>query len=647
MVDKYESWMDGTCVKLDEYDNIVAFVPGKSFDFKEKEEYYKTVNIYKFSKHFSQDIYVPFLEAYCSALGENEYYEQVLRVITMLDTPGIKGMRLSGQKWYEIDDEQDLDIATTLFAPDDETRINLMHKRYGGFWRYPGLLDFCYLVNPYYPPKKLKDELRASFDTLLTEYPSGMGVNSLLAAKNFGVHKDNIIVGNGAAELIKSLMESFSGKTGVIRPTFEEYPNRYSVEDEVVFTPSNDNYTYSVEELIEFYTCNKVDNIIIINPDNPSGNYLKKEEILRLIKWTDGQGIKLVVDESFADFSDEPDNSLIEQKFIETYRRLYVMKSISKSYGVPGLRLGILVSSDTEAIAAMKKDVAIWNINSFGEYYLQVAEKYKKDYAAAMDKFRVERKRFYNELEQISGIRVIPSQANYFMIEITNGMTAKELMIKLFKNHYLLIKDLTSKLHDGKQYIRIAIRNDVDNNKMIEALKKETFDIDVRFGLEVCYTPETESLLSSILKNYHFDFLIGSVHSVNGYLYDMDAFSKELLWNKNDPSNFYKSYYDAIEKLIQSNLFDQVGHPDVIKLYSIDPGYDLHPTYHHIARLANEYNIKMEDNTKAHYSYHHPDIGLNADFRNILKENNVQIVTASDAHYPNDVGRCFELLDPR
>ena len=302
MVDKYESWMDGTCVKLDEYDNIVAFVPGKSFDFKEKEEYYKTVNIYKFSKHFSQDIYVPFLEAYCSALGENEYYEQVLRVITMLDTPGIKGMRLSGQKWYEIDDEQDLDIATTLFAPDDETRINLMHKRYGGFWRYPGLLDFCYLVNPYYPPKKLKDELRASFDTLLTEYPSGMGVNSLLAAKNFGVHKDNIIVGNGAAELIKSLMESFSGKTGVIRPTFEEYPNRYAVEDEVVFTPSNDNYTYSVEELIEFYTCNKVDNIIIINPDNPSGNYLKKEEVIRLIKWTDGQGIKLVVDESFADF---------------------------------------------------------------------------------------------------------------------------------------------------------------------------------------------------------------------------------------------------------------------------------------------------------------------------------------------------------
>ncbi len=473
MVDKYESWMDGTCVKLDEYDNIAAFVPGKSFDYKEREEYYKTVNIYKFSKHFSQDIYVPFLEAYCSALGENEYYEQVLRVITMLDSPGIKGFRLSGQKWYEIDDEQDLDIATTLFAPDDETRIELMHKRYGGFWRYPGLLDYCYLVNPYYPPKRLKDELKASFDTLLTEYPSGMSVNALLAAKNFGVHKDNIVVGNGAAELIKSLMESFTGKTGIIRPTFEEYPNRYVFEDEVVFTPSNADYTYTADELISFFSGHKVDNLIVINPDNPSGNYMKKEEILKIADWAEENWIKLVVDESFADFADEPDNSLLNQKLLASHRYLYVMKSISKSYGVPGIRLGILASGNVGAIETIKKDVAIWNINSIGEFYLQIAEKYKKDYAAAMKKFREERKRFQSLLKELDGIRVIPSQANYFMIEVTNGMTSKELMIRLFKNHYLLIKDLTSKVQDGKQYIRIAIRNHTDNDKMVEALKEE------------------------------------------------------------------------------------------------------------------------------------------------------------------------------
>ena len=85
LVDKYESWMDGTCVKLGADDSIEAFVPGKRFKFNEIKEYYKTVNIYKFSRHFSETHYVPFLEAYQSALGQNEYYEQVLRVITMLD----------------------------------------------------------------------------------------------------------------------------------------------------------------------------------------------------------------------------------------------------------------------------------------------------------------------------------------------------------------------------------------------------------------------------------------------------------------------------------------------------------------------------------------------------------------------------------
>ena len=99
LVDKYESWMDGTCVKLTENDDIEAFVPGKKFVFEEMGSYYKTVNIYKFSRHFSVTHYVPFLDAYSHALGNNEYYEQVLRVIAMLDDPEIKAKRLSGGSW--------------------------------------------------------------------------------------------------------------------------------------------------------------------------------------------------------------------------------------------------------------------------------------------------------------------------------------------------------------------------------------------------------------------------------------------------------------------------------------------------------------------------------------------------------------------
>ena len=185
LVDKYEPWMDGTCVKLSEDDSIIAFVPGKNFCFDEADQYYKTVNIYKFSKGFSETHYVPFLTAYQSALGQNEYYEQVLRVIAMLDDPKIKAKRLEGQRWYEIDDIQDLDIAESLFAPKEEERLSRMQERYGGYWRYPKLLDFCYLVNPYFPTKKLKEELRTNFESLLTQYPSGMKVNALLETSKF------------------------------------------------------------------------------------------------------------------------------------------------------------------------------------------------------------------------------------------------------------------------------------------------------------------------------------------------------------------------------------------------------------------------------------------------------------------------------
>ena len=472
LVDKYESWMDGTCVKLADDDSIEAFVPGSKFKFNEIKEYYKTVNIYKFSKKFSKNYYVPFLEAYQSALGENEYYEQVLRVITMLDKPVIRAKRLTGQRWYEIDDIQDLDIAESIFTPNEAEQVKLLQSRYGGYWRYPKLLDFCYLVNPYYPPAKMKDEIRANFDTLLTQYPSGMQVNSLLAAKNFGVHAENIIVGNGAAELIKSLMGTFKGVTGFIRPTFDEYPNRYSKEETVNFIPCNRDYSYTADDIIQYFSDKKIDNLVIVNPDNPSGNYILKKDIMKLLNWTAKNRIKIVIDESFADFADEENNTLIEQNILEQNKHLYVMKSISKSYGVPGLRLGVLASGDTDTIAMMKKDVAIWNINSFAEFYLQIAEKYNKDYIESLIKFRAERTRFAKELAKINGIRVIPSQANFIMVELEKAISPQDLLQRLLVHHKLLIKELTTKTN-GRNFLRLAVRNVADNDILLRAMQVE------------------------------------------------------------------------------------------------------------------------------------------------------------------------------
>ena len=203
LVAKYESWMDGTMVRIDQDRNIVNFIPKQAFRYEDRAHYYKTVNIYKFSREFSRTKYVPFLEAYTKAVGNNEYYENVLRIISFLNSHDLKALPIGNEKWYEIDDKQDLDIAEALFA-DEKDVLRKYYGRYGGFWRFPKMLDYCYLVNPYFPIAASSTRWRPTSAPCITEYPSGMKVNSLLASKCWGVHEQYIILGNGAAELIKA-----------------------------------------------------------------------------------------------------------------------------------------------------------------------------------------------------------------------------------------------------------------------------------------------------------------------------------------------------------------------------------------------------------------------------------------------------------
>lgn len=472
LVDKYESWMDGTVVTLDKDQKITRFIDKSGFDFSEIHNYYKTVNIYKFSKEFSKKYYVPFLTAYSTALGDNEYYEQVLRVILHLRNAPLFALPLSGDLWYEIDDMQDLDIASGMFAPTEEEHYKAFMKRYGGYWRYPQMLDFCYLVNPYFPPKRMIDEIKASFETLMREYPSGMYVNSLLAAKNFSVKQDYIVVGNGAAELIKCLMENWAGRLGNIIPTFEEYPNRLDKDHLVQFVPSNDGFNYTADDVMSYFEDKAIDTLLLINPDNPSGNYIPFNDLLRLVEWTKKKNVRFVVDESFVDFASvDGQYSLLDNAILSDNTHLAVVKSISKSYGVPGFRLGVLASGNTELISKMKKQVAIWNINSFGEFYMQIYEKYHKDYIKACESFKEEREIFYNELQEISYLKVYPSQANYFLCRVKEKFTSNELALRLLK-HNILIKDCgTKKAFDSGDYIRIAIRDRKDNHCLISILK--------------------------------------------------------------------------------------------------------------------------------------------------------------------------------
>jgi histidinol-phosphate/aromatic aminotransferase/cobyric acid decarboxylase-like protein len=470
IVSKFEAWMDGTVTLVDEARDIVSVIDKASFTWDRVEDYYKTVNIYKFSAEFSRKYYLPFLDAYLAAFGNNQYYEQVLKVLAFLEDVRLKAHPVSGRRWYEIDDPNDLSIAEALFA-DPGRRLELMQGRYGGYWRFPGLLDYCYLVNPYFPPKRLFREMMSSFTELVTQYPSGARVQSALAGKVFGVDPERIVVGNGAAELIDVYARLVPGMMAVPYPAFNEYPARFGSDRTAAISTAELDFDYGAADLEA--AMEKADILVLVNPDNPSGHALDREEVQGLVDRLLAKGKRVVVDESFADFAEAGLRfSLLDDSYLAQRPGLCVIKSISKSYGVPGLRLGVLATGDQALAAAVRKAPPVWNINSFGEFFLQIMDKYKADYRAACDALAAERERFAARLAQVGRLRVYPSQANYLLCRLEGKESAKELAERLLCQHGIFIKDLAGKagFPEG-QFIRLAVRSREENDRLLEALR--------------------------------------------------------------------------------------------------------------------------------------------------------------------------------
>lgn len=472
-VSHYENWMDGTCTLLDENDSITGMVSKENFSWQKTDLYYKTVNIYKFSSDFSKKYYIPFLEAYQKTFGMNEYYEQVLRIISYLQPNILKGFKVSSDDWYEIDDAADLAIAENKFATTKE-KLKLFEKRFGGFWRFPKLKDYCYLVNPYFPPESMVEEMKSNFSILLDQYPSGAYQNSILAGKIFNIAPENIVVGNGAAELISSAMQKISGKIVIPYPTFNEYPERLP-NAEIVELKTD--FSYTAADVFQKAKDVKASTVLLINPDNPSGNFLKKDEVLSLCRNLKEINCNLVFDESFIDFSEkEIRYTLLDENILFENPNLTVIKSLSKSYGVPSLRLGVLANSDSDYVQKIKKANAIWNINSFAEYFMQIFTKYSKYYETACDKIARERKRFSEELSKIAGIKVYKSQANFLLCELQGKISATNLTQKLLDEYNIFIKDLShKKCFENGKFIRLAVKSEQDDNEFLEVLRKIKF----------------------------------------------------------------------------------------------------------------------------------------------------------------------------
>ena len=193
-----------------------------------------------------------------------------------------------------------------------------------------------------------------------------------------------------------------------------------------------------------------------------------------------------------------------------------------------------------------------------------------------------------------------------------------------------------------KEWLGRDLRDSIEDYlSLIEEMRKEDLPIKVSYGLEVCYQKAEEEILREILNRYHFDFLVGAVHSVDHIAYD-SKWSKEYLWEKYPTDEIYRKYYEEVFSLIESDMFTQLAHPDTIKMFDIYPSYDLTETYEKMCKLANEHHLKVENNTGCYYRYGHKDMGLSDALLKICRKNNCQMITVSDAHTPKDVGSCIK-----
>ena len=404
------------------------------------------------------------------AYGLNEYYELALKAIAHLSRSDLKALPIKNIKWYEIDDAQDYDIVNCLFANENET-IKMYQKRFGGYWRFNNIKDYCYLVNPYFPPKSMIEKMNYLSQELISSYPSGLSIENINAGRLFNVDETEILVGNGAAELINVLGHITTGKMAISVPAFNEYERCFKNCEIVEIESKNNDYKLDINEVLKLL--DTVDTVAIINPDNPSGDFIEYDNMMKILKKAKSKNKRLIVDESFIDFAEEKSRyTLLKSEILQEYKNLIVVKSIGKSYGVPGIRLGVLASGDMELLKQIRDNMAVWNINSFGEYFLQIATLYTKEYNKSCKLIADERIRFTKELQKIKYIEPYKSQANYIMCKLIDE-DSTDLANYLIKNYSILIKDLKNKKgFENRNYIRLAVKSKEDNDEIVKALKE-------------------------------------------------------------------------------------------------------------------------------------------------------------------------------
>ena len=469
-VSQHQTWMSGTVVSVNKSGNVQALMDareqGLDFDYSKVS---KTVNIYLFRGDFLRRYFVPHLEAYIASGEVDEYYEAILHAMAHRGKHDLRAVQCDDLLWYEIDDENDRLAAEYLFST-QERRYEFISGEHGGYWRYD-FVDHAYLYNLYFPPDAVFTHFKNHICDLVLNYPVAQRPLARMVGALINQPEQEIVVSNGAAELIKIIASLVTGRMIVPVPSFNEYEEVLPEEKLVRFALGPPSFQLDVDAFAEEAARCEASIAVVVTPNNPTSISIPRADLCRLAEKLGRQDCILVVDESFVDFASDPENATVSNE-IDTYPNLVILKSMSKSYGIGGLRLGYLLTANSEFAEAIRSKVPIWNINGLAESFLRLAPRYRRQFDKSCVLVRADRDNLYQHLNAITGMTVYRPDANYVFCRLPdNAPSGPDVTRALFVEHNILIKHCAGKtMPDSDRYLRIASRTSAENRKLAEAL---------------------------------------------------------------------------------------------------------------------------------------------------------------------------------
>ncbi len=465
---RYTCSMDGTVVRMDGAGNVSELIEGKEQgdDFNYSDTF-KTVNIYRLSGDYLRREFVPALDDAIGAGRVNDYYELVFKRSLGNEQWKFHGLDCSDIFWSEIDDW--IDWGNTEYAiKSPQQRLDTINGEYGGLWRH-GVRDHTYLYNPHFPPEDMWRRMVRDFRDTVKQYPVGQSALAEVTGHALDLDAGKLTIANGASEIIKIICGRLGYRVIVPVPTFDEYAHATPQGNLVKFPLAAPDFRLDIEAFVNAAIRNNADIAVVVSPNNPTALVTPREDLLRLAGRLSDASILLLVDESFVDFSTEPNASLTDS--VLASKNLAILKSLSKVYGVGGIRLGYLYTSNDALSGAVRRELPIWNVNGIAEHFLRLLPRYHREFVESCEKVKAERARLATGLSQVPGLMVYDPQANFVFVRLPYGFTATDVTRELFERHDIFVKDCSRKI-DARagQFLRIASLDASDNERLVQAM---------------------------------------------------------------------------------------------------------------------------------------------------------------------------------